>query len=67
MVGQSGETSNCETTSLASQRTHLKDLLRATDSDYSEDAEELFNTLAEWNDFLESHVPYFQTPEEPGL
>ncbi|MBL1259812.1 MAG: hypothetical protein COB33_004670 [Thiotrichaceae bacterium] len=35
----------------------------------SDTCEELFNTLAEWNSYLEDHIPYFSeieaAPEEP--
>ncbi|CAA0121189.1 Uncharacterised protein [Halioglobus japonicus] len=28
-----------------------------------ETSNQLFDTLAQWNDYLENHVPYFQGPE----
>ena len=67
MVPQRGATSNSETPSLAEQRKHLEELLRPAESEYNEDVEQLFNTLAEWNDYLENHVPAFQKPREPEL
>lgn len=30
-----------------------------------ETCDDLFRTLAEWNEYLENHVPYFQEPQEP--
>lgn len=63
MVGLDGETSNPTNLSKAWPNGSQEKSL-----DHDEDQfDELFTTLAEWNDYLENHVPYFQKPWEPEL
>ena len=68
LVPGSGPESNRNTSLLAEWEGSHKDKSGALDSltDLS-DMEQLFDTLAEWNDYLENHVPYFSKPEEPEL
>ncbi len=61
MVPGSGKSSNSESQLLAEWKKNNKAV--AGDLESQADLEEFFETLAEWNEFLENHVPYFQEPE----
>ncbi len=68
MAGHEGPTSNCESPLLAEWNTNSKELSaspEALPNDLS--ADQLFTTLAEWNAYLENHVPYYRDGEHGGL
>lgn len=67
MVPNSGPTLNSESQLLAGQEKNNKSSSELPESPLKpDDIEALFNTLAEWNKFLENHVPFYQKPLEPG-
>lgn len=67
MVPSRGLISNPGAPVLAEQNEKHKTEDSAQESCSAIDVEQLFNTLAEWNDYLENHVPYYLKPQEPGL
>lgn len=61
MVGGSGINSNLKNGNLPECNGNNKVSTSELGSAFSaETCRELFETLAEWNTFLENHVPYFQ-------
>jgi len=69
MVPATGPISNSEIDPIAEQKDKNNDLIPEHKTPLnSKTCEELFNTLAEWNCYLEDHIPYFSegetTPEE---
>ena len=60
----SGTTSNFVSRNLAEERKNLKRLLGNAQCGYSQDSNRLFNTLAEWNEYLENDAPHFRMPRE---
>ena len=67
MVPEAGDESNPKSPLLAAWGDSKKGSLAASEIANHPDIEQLFDTLAEWNDYLENHVPYFQKPQEPEL
>ncbi len=71
MVPGAGPFSNRQNPLLAEWERHCKgDFEGAASPPGGADIERLFDTLAEWNEYLERHVPAFgegQAPQEPGL
>lgn len=67
MVPGSGPESNRERQLLAEWKDNNKGGAETPEAAFAPDIEKLFETLAEWNDYLENHVPYFQKPQEPEL
>jgi len=67
MVPGSRVTSNSESQHVAEQNLDNKASSFKLESALStENYRELFDTLAQWNTYLEDHVPYFQKqPQEP--
>jgi len=66
MVPRSGLTSNSASQLLAEWNEVQKGKLEASELVFNPEIEQLFDTLAEWNDYLENYVPGFQKPQEPG-
>jgi hypothetical protein len=67
MVPKLGSTLNLESQLLAGQAKNNKTPSELPESPLgSHNIEELFNTLAEWNKFLENHVHFYYKPLEPG-
>ena len=67
MVGLGDETSNPQKQLLAEWNKNTKTPPECLEQEFGADIEQLFDTLAEWNDYLEKYVPYFQKPQEPKL
>jgi len=69
MVGGSGIISNQKEENLPENSLNNKKSETELNSAFSAEAcRELFDTLAQWNTYLEDHVPYFQKqPQEPSL
>ena len=69
MVPDSGIDSNQKNRNLPECNGNNKTSPLELDSAFSpETCRELFDTLAQWNTFLEDHVPYFQNQkQEPEL
>ncbi|WP_316364695.1 hypothetical protein [Candidatus Thiodiazotropha sp. CDECU1] len=64
MVPGEGPKSNCNSNLFAQWEVNSKDITEALDGVLTpEDCEEVFDTLAEWNEYLEQHVPYFREPQ----
>ena len=64
MVPGTGATSNNENDLVAEWESNNKDIKTELQTSLNPEAcEELFDTLAEWNEYLENHVPYFQEPQ----
>ena len=60
MVPASGSKSNTNFNLLAEWANNDKAIPKEIeDFPYPNDIEELFNTLGQWNTYLEQHVPYF--------
>jgi hypothetical protein len=60
MVPGSGTGSNHKSPLLTEWNRNSKDYSEALDSlPEGLELDQLFTTLAEWNDYLENHVPYF--------
>jgi len=56
--------SNSEFYLIAERESKNKDLPHELENPLnSQTCEELFNTLAEWNSYLENHIPYFSEGE----
>jgi len=61
MVPGTGITSNRQSPLLSEWHKNSNGMPKAFDTlPDGTDIEQLFDTLAEWNRFLENHVPYFQ-------
>ncbi len=69
MVPSPGATSNSEIQHLAERNQNNRASPSILVSNFTtETCQELFDTLAQWNTFLEDHVPYFQKQkQEPRL
>ncbi len=68
MVGGSGIISNHKEIDLPERSANDKVAASELNSAFSaETCRELFDTLAQWNSYLEDHVPYFQSVQEPSL
>jgi len=67
MVPGTREISNSETRNLIECNQNDKASVSELNSAFSaETCRELFDTLAQWNTYLEDHVPYFQSQtQEP--
>ncbi len=67
MVGGSGIISNQKKENLPeNSRNHKESEIALSTTFSAETCRELFDTLAQWNSYLEDHVPYFQTQtQEP--
>lgn len=64
MVPAGGPKSNCNSNHFAQWEANSKDLPEEMESVLtSETCEEVFDMLAEWNVYLEHHVPYFREPQ----
>lgn len=71
MVPRSGSSSNQQSPLIKEWDKNSKGFPDGLDNLlYEADIEQLFDTLAEWNTYLENHVPYFSersVTEECGL
>jgi hypothetical protein len=67
MVGGSGIISNQKSGNLPeNSRNNKKSETAPSTACSAETCRELLDTLAQWNTYLEDHVPYFQSqPQEP--
>lgn len=66
MVPGRGPKSNSDSTLFTQWKANSKDLPTGLESVLTtETCEEFFDTLAEWNSYLERHVPYFSEQEAP--
>lgn len=63
MVGDPGKGSNSDSSLLAAWNSINKGELLAPEEVFTPEIEELFKTLAEWNEYLENHVPSFKEPQ----
>jgi hypothetical protein len=68
MVPGSGGISNSDTQCLAVYNQNKKPSSSELKSSFSaETCRELFDTLEQWNTYLENHIPYFQShTQEPS-
>ncbi len=63
MVGGTGATSNHQTGLIEKWNRNNKDVTLELENALSiETSGKLFDTLAEWNEYLQNHAPYFQEP-----
>jgi len=63
MVGGSGFTSNESNPLRAAWDASEKGKSADPEDLFSPEIDQLFETLAQWNEYLENHVPYFKEPE----
>ena len=64
MVPGSGSVSNPDSEVLAQWKENSKDLLATLEGTSPSDVcDELFETLEEWNTYLERDVPYYRGPQ----
>ncbi len=71
MVPGAGTASNSQSGLIAEWNKNNKDVSPELETVLPpETSQQLFETLAEWNEFLNCHTPYFsedREPREPGL
>lgn len=63
MVPSPVPSSNGVSQLLAEWNKQHKQGLTVSEIAHHRDIDKLFDTLADWNNYLENHVPYFQEPE----
>lgn len=70
MVPGAGTTSNSQSGLIAEWNRNNKGVSKELEAALPpETSQQLFETLAQWNEFLNNHAPYFsdaQEPQEPG-